>query len=487
MFGPKLERRDTSSRSFFEMDSRMESSPTTSLVADLSQNFHIDKTPQIPTPRRSLFSGLQFGKGSNGHDVTTPPIPASSPGNESMDMSPLPHKVPYTRQMLKSPCADMNLCSSPPAPSPSADREPKTMDPPRRPLIADFNRKRAGGITRPGLTRNHRLSSGGISFKSQSSQPSFVRSSTVPQINLEELFSDASPERMKKQSLPDILAPPPPKFNMPMGLTGSPVPPMRSRSQRPKGKIRRTISMFEHAEDVMEAEKEDAPRSINPDMVDPAENYFLPSFAVKDDPLRRIERKTLCDVLDGKYKEHYDELIIVDCRFEYEYEGGHIAGAININTIDTLEEHFLSTPPDKRNLVIFHCEYSAHRAPRMALHLRKRDRHINMSNYPNLHYPNVYILQGGYSSFWRENKTRCDPQAYVEMDHADHKRTCEREMSRFRRNTKFGRAQTFTYGFGGGNDLESSPSATLAKRPPREEGGDTPLGARGSQRRMASY
>ena len=72
-------------------------------------------------------------------EATTPPIPASSPGNDSMEMSPLPHKVPYHMQLLKSPCAklEMRMQSSPPVPSP-ADLEPKTMDPPRRPLLAEY-------------------------------------------------------------------------------------------------------------------------------------------------------------------------------------------------------------------------------------------------------------------------------------------------------------------------------------------------------------
>lgn len=44
--------------------------------------------------------------------VRTPPIPSSSPGpgNDSMDMSPLPHKVPFalgTRIYLTSPTSDV--------------------------------------------------------------------------------------------------------------------------------------------------------------------------------------------------------------------------------------------------------------------------------------------------------------------------------------------------------------------------------------------
>lgn len=86
----------------------------------------IQCSPQLPTPRRSLFSQNLFGT-ANGrgmtflleHDekmvtyetiesVRTPPIPSSSPGpgNDSMDISPLPHKAPFAmaaRIYLTSP------------------------------------------------------------------------------------------------------------------------------------------------------------------------------------------------------------------------------------------------------------------------------------------------------------------------------------------------------------------------------------------------
>jgi len=43
--------------SYFDLGSRLESSPTSSLVADLSQNFHIDKT-FVPFRRVALLSGI---------------------------------------------------------------------------------------------------------------------------------------------------------------------------------------------------------------------------------------------------------------------------------------------------------------------------------------------------------------------------------------------------------------------------------------------
>ena len=34
------------------------------------------------------------------------------------------------------------------------------------------------------------------------------------------------------------------------------------------------------------------------------------------------------------------KVIVVDCRFDYEYQGGHIKGAINVNSKDAMEEVF---------------------------------------------------------------------------------------------------------------------------------------------------
>jgi M-phase inducer tyrosine phosphatase len=127
-----------------------------------------------------------------------------------------------------------------------------------------------------------------------------------------------------------------------------------------------------------------------------------------------------------------------------------------------------------------------------------------MNTYPALSYPDIYILNGGYSAFWHKgDRTHCNPQAYVEMNDAAHARTCEKEMGKFRRNTKFTRTQSFTYGLSssssGSSEMDSSPSANLAAKrsgftPCRnnkndiDENDGTPLGPSTlKQRRMASY
>ncbi|KAF8943967.1 cell division cycle- protein [Haplosporangium gracile] len=149
------------------------------------------------------------------------------------------------------------------------------------------------------------------------------------------------------------------------------------------------------------------------------ECQILPStdFITKpDDTTQRVSPKTVVDVLEGKYKDQYDLLHIIDCRFPYEFEGGHIKSAVNINTTDELDKLLLQpATTDRRVLLIFHCEFSSKRAPRLARHLRNQDRAWNVSHYPALFYPEVYVMEGGYSSFFEENKSYCWPKAYVKM------------------------------------------------------------------------
>lgn len=129
--------------------------------------------------------------------------------------------------------------------------------------------------------------------------------------------------------------------------------------------------MFEHPGDVMKDDRKDSnPAPALQAIVDVEElqQLTLPHFIPEDRPdsLPRISRDTLIQVLDGKFGDHYDESWVVDCRFEYEYDGGHIEGAVNYNDKELLAKKlFQSTSPATKTLLIFHCEYSAHRAPIM--------------------------------------------------------------------------------------------------------------------------
>jgi M-phase inducer tyrosine phosphatase len=196
------------------------------------------------------------------------------------------------------------------------------------------------------------------------------------------------------------------------------------------------------------------------------------------------------DILDGKYNDKYDQRMVVDCRFEYEFDGGHIDGAVNYNDKELLTSQLFQSALPGKTLLIFHCEYSAHRAPIMARYVRQQDRTTNVEHYPKLTYPEVYILDGGYSGFFSEHRDRCFPQNYVEMDAKEHAFTCEREMGRLRQNRgKLSRAQTFAFGQYG--QMDDSPTAPHRQSRANDtmmlDSSPIPGENRVHTRRMASY
>jgi len=46
--------------------------------------------------------------------------------------------------------------------------------------------------------------------------------------------------------------------------------------------------------------------------------------------------------------------------------------------------------------------------------MRKHDRDQNC--YPNLHYPELYLLDGGYKAFFENHQELCEPQKYLPME-----------------------------------------------------------------------
>ncbi|ESN89917.1 hypothetical protein HELRODRAFT_143032, partial [Helobdella robusta] len=151
--------------------------------------------------------------------------------------------------------------------------------------------------------------------------------------------------------------------------------------------------------------------------------YCLPLIERgKHSDLKAITHQTLVDVLRGGYSEVVGRYTIVDCRYPYEYEGGHIKGAINLYTKQAVinelmynSNEYLSRERNKRSIIIFHCEFSSERGPKMNRYLRNRDREANGDNYPQLVYPEIYLLEHGYKEFFQHHRCHCTPASYVPM------------------------------------------------------------------------
>jgi len=104
------------------------------------------------------------------------------------------------------------------------------------------------------------------------------------------------------------------------------------------------------------------------------------------------------------------EVVILDARYGYEFNGGHIQNAVNISSegshgrkvaeskMEQLFENKMEFNPDKRRIMVFHCEFSSERGPRMYNLFRSMDR--NKHSYPKLIWPEIYLLKGGFKEFW---------------------------------------------------------------------------------------
>ncbi|XP_030348205.1 M-phase inducer phosphatase 2 isoform X2 [Strigops habroptila] len=159
--------------------------------------------------------------------------------------------------------------------------------------------------------------------------------------------------------------------------------------------------------------------------------YLLQTVEGKHQDLKYISPAMMVAVLTGQFSGLIESCVIVDCRYPYEYEGGHIKGAVNLPLEQDAEEFLLRKPivpfdASKRVIVIFHCEFSSERGPRMCRFVREKDRACN--EYPNLHYPELYVLKGGYREFFPQYQSHCEPQDYRPMHHEDFKE----DLRRFR-------------------------------------------------------
>ncbi|NWU54103.1 MPIP2 phosphatase, partial [Dromas ardeola] len=175
--------------------------------------------------------------------------------------------------------------------------------------------------------------------------------------------------------------------------------------------------------------------------------YLLQTVEGKHQDLKYISPEMMVAVLTGQFSSLIESCVIVDCRYPYEYEGGHIKGAVNLPMEQDVEEFLLKKPivpfdASKRVIVIFHCEFSSERGPRTwpdpgsvtipaaapshclplsrrCRFVREKDRACN--EYPHLHYPELYVLKGGYREFFPQYQTHCEPQDYRPMHHEDFK------------------------------------------------------------------
>ena len=163
--------------------------------------------------------------------------------------------------------------------------------------------------------------------------------------------------------------------------------------------------------------------------------HVLPCFDSHQDAIKRISPETMTKIIDGHFAHIAKKIITIDCRYPYEYHGGHIPGAQNICSLEDIDRLLFSSELSgpQSTVIIFHCEFSSERAPRMALHVRNLDRHLNSERYPLLFYPQLYILDGGYKNYFAQYPMLCEPVGqYVPMRNSEY-----RDELKFHQRIKF--------------------------------------------------
>uniref|UniRef100_A0A2K5CY05 M-phase inducer phosphatase n=1 Tax=Aotus nancymaae TaxID=37293 RepID=A0A2K5CY05_AOTNA len=191
-------------------------------------------------------------------------------------------------------------------------------------------------------------------------------------------------------------------------------PEEQQEPEEPKARVLRSKSLcHDEIENLLDSDHREL-------IGDYSKAFLLQTVDGKHQDLKYISPETMVALLMGKFSNIVEKFVIVDCRYPYEYEGGHIKTAVNLPLERDAESFLLQSPItpcslDKRVILIFHCEFSSERGPRMCRFIRERDRSIN--DYPSLYYPEMYILKGGYKEFFPQHPNFCEPQDYRPMNH----------------------------------------------------------------------
>lgn len=188
--------------------------------------------------------------------------------------------------------------------------------------------------------------------------------------------------------------------------------------------------------------------------------YCIPTLQIES-TIPRISADTLAQIIRQEYSHFFSNVVILDCRFFYEYNGGHIISAINllerrqlktiynsnvllqqkekmlheISINRDLEENYIENSNIEKSVCfIFHCEFSTVRGPAWASLLRNMDRFKNSRYYPKLDFENVFILDQGYQSFF-EKYPELTTGGYRPMDDQNidghlYLRECQRKFER---------------------------------------------------------
>jgi len=149
----------------------------------------------------------------------------------------------------------------------------------------------------------------------------------------------------------------------------------------------------------------------------PENNEYSLEAAVLSDHTAfcRLAGSTLLRLLSTMSKEQFlKSYALIDCRYPYEYKGGHIRHAVNIFEPSDAEIFFFPLFGEIHTKIpIFYCEFSEKRGPQIAEHLRNYDRAKH--DHPYFKYKEMYVLHGGYSELYNNGHASEFCGGYIKM------------------------------------------------------------------------
>ena len=150
----------------------------------------------------------------------------------------------------------------------------------------------------------------------------------------------------------------------------------------------------------------------------------------RESMLRAISVHSAHELLTGaKPLPAGHRLLLADGRLAFEFDAGHIRGAVNITVSATrgcIREQILRVverahEEHQKYFVLVYCEFSSARGPRLGTALRAVERDYLAERCPgsesDFHrltcFPHIYAIYGGYSQFFADHPDLCVPPVYV--------------------------------------------------------------------------
>ncbi len=167
------------------------------------------------------------------------------------------------------------------------------------------------------------------------------------------------------------------------------------------------------------------------------------------DGIQYVENWKAAAMLCGlSLPQGFDNVVVLDARYPYEFEAGHIHGALNIwYAYDAIPLFFDPQNMKKylKTVFLIHCEFSSSRAPGLWRKMKLLDEEITQKTFGALDimldgvdedylqmnysaalarrkknngtlrfFPHLYVIKGGYKSFYESYRNLCFPSQYLQ-------------------------------------------------------------------------